>query len=77
MKVIEFNSFFEMFGIIVFIVLLIAIALYLGHFFIELVPEFRNDYKRFKDLVHQRLHVLDSRVRDLEDGVKPDEKKED
>ena len=69
MKVIELGSFFEMFGTIVFIVLLIAITLYLAYFFIEVVPEFRNDYKRFKDLFHQRLHVLDSRIRDLEDGV--------
>lgn len=69
MKATGGDLFFEVFGIIAFIVVLAAIAIYIFHLFTEVIPKFRDDYKTFKDLVHQRFHVLDSRLRDLEDGV--------
>lgn len=74
MKVTGGDLFFEVFGIIAFFAVIIALIIYLWYLFTEIIPEFRNDYKRFKDSVYQKLHVLDSRVRDLEDGVKPDKK---
>ena len=69
MKVTGGDLFFEVFGIIAFIITIAALIFYAFHLFGNVIPEFRNDYKRFKDFVHQRLHALDSRVRELEDEV--------